>query len=82
MLQLTEKPLQKFFVNAGIYLFEPHVFDLIPDQRFDMTDLIQCLLEKKHSVCSFPVREYWLDIGQHEDYAKAQEQIKEMKTQG
>jgi len=81
--RLTEKPIEKFFVNAGIYLFEPNVFDLIPrGERFDMTDLIQCLLDRGRPVCSFPVREYWLDIGQHEDYEKAQEQVREMRPQG
>jgi dTDP-glucose pyrophosphorylase len=77
--RLTEKPLQKLFVNAGIYLFEPSAWDLIPrGQRFDMTDLIQRLLDTNRTVCSFPIREYWLDIGQLEDYEKAQEQIKEL----
>jgi dTDP-glucose pyrophosphorylase len=81
--RLTEKPLEKFFVNAGIYLFEPSVHALIPcDERFDMTDLIQLLLDAGRPVCSFPIREYWLDIGHHEDFEKAQEQIKEMGPRG
>jgi dTDP-glucose pyrophosphorylase len=81
--RLTEKPLQKFFVNAGIYLFEPNVYDLIPrNERFDMTDLIQLLLNAGRPVCSFPIREYWLDVGQHEDFEKAQEQVKELRSQG
>lgn len=78
--RLTEKPVQKLFVNAGIYLFEPGVHDLIPrGERFDMTDLIQLLLNAGRSVCSFPLSESWLDIGQHEDYEKAQKQIKELR---
>jgi NDP-sugar pyrophosphorylase family protein len=38
-----------------------------------MTDLINKLLQSGHTVVSFPIIEYWLDIGQHEDYQKAQE---------
>lgn len=77
---LVEKPLLSFFVNAGIYLLEPTVHRYIPQgQRFDMTDLIQRLLDENHPVASFPIREYWLDIGQHVDYEQAQEDIKKGK---
>jgi NDP-sugar pyrophosphorylase family protein len=66
-----------FFVNAGIYLLEPSIHKLIPQgQRFDMTDLIKDLLAEGRPVASFPIVEYWLDIGRHEDYARAQEDVK------
>ena len=78
--KLTEKPVVNFHVNAGIYLLEPTVYRFIPEgQAFDMTDLIQRLLEAGCPVCSFPIREYWLDIGQHSDYEKAQEHMREME---
>ena len=71
--RLTEKPQFSFFVNAGIYLLEPAVHGLIPGgQSFNMTDLIQRMLDAGRSVVSFPVREYWLDIGRHSDYDLAQ----------
>jgi NDP-sugar pyrophosphorylase family protein len=64
-------------VNAGIYLLEPEVHQFIPsNQHFDMTDLIKILIQEGHQVASFPIVEYWLDIGQHADYAKAQEDVK------
>ncbi|MBC8506124.1 MAG: nucleotidyltransferase family protein [Chloroflexi bacterium] len=73
---LQEKPHMKFFVNAGIYLLEPTVFQFIPNgERFNMTDLIQWLIDADRSVVSFPIREYWIDIGQHADYVKAQEDM-------
>ncbi len=72
--QVREKPTIRLLVNAGIYLLEPAVRRLIPSgERFDMTDLIQLLLENGRPVVSFPIVEYWLDIGQPEDYEKAQE---------
>jgi len=68
-------------VNAGIYLLEPSVYDFIPSGRpFNMTDLIQWLLDADCPVVSFPIREYWLDIGQHSDYAQAQEDIENGKV--
>lgn len=75
--QLREKPQLRFFVNAGIYLLEPSVHRYIPNgQRFDMTDLIQRLLDEGRPVVSFPIMEYWLDIGQLADYEKAQEDVR------
>ena len=78
--RLTEKPLLNFYVNAGVYLLEPAAHRYIPNgEPFDMTDLIQCLLEKRQKVISFPIREYWLDIGKLEDYEQAQKDIKSRK---
>jgi len=75
--QLREKPSLTFFINAGMYLLEPSARDYIPEgQRFDMTDLIQTLLEAGKPVVSFPIVEYWLDVGRHEDYMRAQEDVR------
>jgi NDP-sugar pyrophosphorylase family protein len=75
--RLVEKPSICHFVNAGIYLLEPSVHQLIPRrQRFDMTELIQRLIEAGRPVVSFPVHEYWLDIGHPQDYEQAQEEMK------
>lgn len=78
---LQEKPQLSFFVNAGIYLLEPSVHAVIPNGRnFHMTELIQRLIAAGRPVASFPVREHWLDIGRHADYAAAQEFAKSEKT--
>lgn len=70
---ISEKPKMSFFVNAGIYLLDPRARNYVPSgQRFDMTDLIQRLIEDKCSVVSFPIVEYWLDIGNPVDYEQAQ----------
>ncbi len=74
---VSEKPRLNFFVNAGIYLLDPGVFAFIgADRSFNMTDLIQWLLRAGKTVVSFPIIEYWLDIGQPEDYRKAQDDAK------
>ncbi len=78
--RLTEKPELRFFVNAGIYLVEPVVHGYIPGgDRFDMTDLIVRLIGAGRTVISFPLHEYWLDIGQHEDYERAQQDVLGLK---
>lgn len=76
---LSEKPTYTYYSNAGIYLMKREVLNHIPeDTRYDMTDLIQVLMDKGLKVISYPIRGYWLDIGQMHDYEKAQEDIKHL----
>ncbi len=71
---LTEKPVEKVFVNAGIYVLNPETLSLIPhDQFYDMPDLFSDLLAQGSPPGVFPVREYWLDIGLMSEYEKADE---------
>jgi NDP-sugar pyrophosphorylase family protein len=70
---IVEKPIQKFFVNAGIYVLSPKVFDYIPKNEFyDMPTLFNTFIEKEKKVISFPIHEYWLDIGRMSDFEQAQ----------
>ena len=70
---ISEKPALRHFVNAGIYLLNPRSLHYIPKgQPSDMPDLIETLLNKNARVISFPVHEYWADIGQVEDYQRVQ----------
>ena len=79
--RVNEKPVYGFFVNAGIYLLEPPVHRLIPRGiSFDMTDLIQRLIDEGRPVVSFPIREYWLDIGDHAEYERAECDVREGKV--
>lgn len=72
--RIREKPTYSYLVNAGIYLLQPSVLAYIPhDQRYDMTDLMQQLIAENRRVVTFPIVEYWLDIGQHADFLRAQE---------
>lgn len=77
---IKEKPCLTFLVNAGVYLLEPSVYRYIPQNRhFDMTDLIQKLLDENRPVMNFPIIEYWLDIGQPADYEQAQNYVRNDK---
>ncbi|NQU61764.1 MAG: CBS domain-containing protein [Rhodospirillales bacterium] len=69
---IDEKPLQRFFINAGIYVLDPDLIGLIPEgKQFDMTDLFGRAAEEGHSTAAFPIHEYWLDVGRIDDLEQA-----------
>ena len=77
--RIVEKPSQRHFVNAGIYVLDPQAFDFIPDGiRFDMPDLFNALIEKGHKTVAFPVGEYWADIGSPQDLKQADEDFEKI----
>ncbi|WP_435184113.1 nucleotidyltransferase family protein [Cylindrospermopsis raciborskii G7] len=73
---IEEKPLQRFFVNAGIYTLNPEVLEYIPNNTFfDMPTLFEHLISANQATAAYPLREYWLDIGRMGDLEKANQQI-------
>lgn len=77
---LTEKPTYTYYSNGGIYLMKKEVIKHIPkNSYFNSTDLIETLIDKKYKVVYYPFSGYWLDIGKHEDYERAQKDLKNIK---
>jgi len=74
IVEIEEKPDLKFEVLAGIYCMKPAIFKFIPDgEYFGMDTLLKGLLAAKEPVSRFLIEDYWLDIGQVEDYSKARD---------
>ncbi|MDN5278017.1 MAG: hypothetical protein PWR01_1982 [Clostridiales bacterium] len=74
LLDIEEKPSQSIFINAGIYVLEPEMLQQIPTgEKFDMPDLIKLATGSAKGVSCYPVSEFWLDIGNPQDYFKARE---------
>lgn len=72
LLEIQEKPLHKSYVNAGIYVLNPETLSYIPkDEFYDMPSLFERLIKEHKTATVFPIREYWLDIGQMDDFEKA-----------
>ena len=72
VLTLEEKPVLSHYVNAGIYLLDPALIDLVPQDRFfDMPTLLEKAMQHQHRVSAFPIHEYWLDVGHPETLARA-----------
>lgn len=80
VMNFKEKPTYTYYSNGGIYLMKREIVDYIPNGSFyDTTDLMEELINNGKKVFSYPLTGYWLDIGKHEDFEKAQEDIKTIK---
>ncbi len=76
VVSMVEKPVQRFFVNAGIYVVSPDVVKSVPRNHvIDMPTLLENRMDNGGNVLMFPVHEYWLDIGQMDDFQRAQSDI-------
>ena len=70
--KIVEKPSHDFFVSAGMYVLKPEVIKLIPENCFfDMPKLFDLLIENNYDTRIFSINEYWIDIGQKDDYERA-----------
>jgi len=79
ILSIEEKPVHKFFVSAGIYMLSPEVLEYIPESKFyDMPTLFEKIISENKNAISFPLREYWLDIGRMEEFEKANNEYHEV----
>ena len=75
--KIEEKPDFITYALAGIYIIHPDILQRIPEKcNYGMDKLIQNLLANKNTVAKYEISEYWLDIGNIEDYEKAQIEYK------
>jgi dTDP-glucose pyrophosphorylase len=75
-----EKPTYTYYSNGGIYLMKKEMTHLIPPNKFyNATDLMEDLIKRNKKIISFPFSGYWLDVGKHEDFEKAQTDINNIK---
>ncbi len=75
-----EKPEYTYYANTGIYLLKKELLSLIPKNSFyNATDLMERVIEENKKLCYYPMLNYWLDIGKHNDFKKAQEDIKHLR---
>jgi len=79
ILSIEEKPTHHFFVSGGVYILGNEVLDLIPNNKYyDMPTLFENVIAEKMKSISFPIREYWMDIGRLEEFKKANDEYHEV----
>ena len=76
---IEEKPVHNFYVSGGVYVLNPDSLQYIPqNEYFDMPTLFENIIADGKKSISFPIREYWLDIGRMEEFEKANNEYKEV----
>jgi len=79
IVSIEEKPVHQFFVSGGVYVLSSAVLKYIPEDEFyDMPTLFEKVIEEKEKSISFPIHEYWLDIGRIDEYEKANREFYEV----
>lgn len=69
---IVEKPVHSFYINGGVYILDAQVLDFVPENEFfNMPTLFEKVIDENLKCASFPIREYWLDIGRMEEFEKA-----------
>ncbi len=80
VLNFKEKPTYTYYSNGGIYLVKRSIFNFLPKGEFyNATDLIDELIKNNRKVYSYPLMGYWLDIGSHNDFERAQQDVTKIK---
>ena len=73
---ISEKPIHRSMVSAGIYALDPWALELIPKNEFcDMPTLLDSVKAHGEKVVAFPIHESWLDIGRHDDLNEARNNL-------
>jgi len=76
---LLEKPKYTYYANAGIYLIKKCALDEIPnDTFFNATDLVEKLIAEGKKVIRYPLNGTWIDIGNPQEYQKANDMVKHL----
>ncbi|MCK4441383.1 MAG: alcohol dehydrogenase, partial [Sulfurovaceae bacterium] len=79
IISIEEKPTHRFFVSGGVYILDSRVLEFIPNNEYyDMPSLFEKLIEKNIKSISYPIREYWLDIGRIEEFKRANDEYHEV----
>jgi NDP-sugar pyrophosphorylase family protein len=82
VVDYVEKPSHEYLVSMGVYAFSPGVLaHIAPGEYLDFPDLVLRLLSAGAFVRSVPFGGYWLDIGRHDDFARAQEEFAKRRTE-
>lgn len=76
---VKEKPTYTHYANAGIYMVKSSLISSIPTNKlFHITNLMEMVIKNHQKIIHTPIIGYWIDIGNREDYLKAQDIAKHL----
>jgi len=75
--KFEEKPLlPEFPINAGYYVFEPCVYEFLPDEGAMEPTAFPKIAERGRMYCYLPDVIYWSDVGTHKDLDRVEKDVK------
>jgi NDP-sugar pyrophosphorylase family protein len=78
VIDVDEKPEFRLEIVAGVYCVKPSVFRHIPDNEYyGMDMLIKSMIAADEPVARYLINDYWVDIGQVDDYSKARSEFEQ-----
>lgn len=82
IIEFIEKPStwESNLINAGVYILEPEVLEMIPDGFSKIENDVFPKVAKKNRLCGYPFEGYWKDLGTLEAYEQALKDFDEGKT--
>jgi len=79
LIGFEEKPIYRNFINGGVYVINPYILNKIPkNSYFDMNQLLDNMLSNNEQILIFPITEYWIDIGEIENFEQAKSDFYEV----
>ena len=79
VFSFKEKPTYTYYSNGGVYIVKRELLNRIPKNSFyNATDLMEQIIQNGDKLVSYPILQYWLDIGKPEEFKKAQSDIKHL----
>lgn len=80
VLSFVEKPSFTYFSNGGIYFMKSSLkTNFTKGNFYNATDMMDNIIsDESKKLVHYPILGYWLDIGRHQDFIKAQEDIKHL----
>ncbi len=80
IVDYIEKPVLKYKVSMGIYIFNKKILGYIERGKYlDFPDLIKKLIREGENIRGYMFEGYWMDIGRHEDYSKVLEEFEKVR---
>jgi dTDP-glucose pyrophosphorylase/predicted transcriptional regulator len=69
---IREKPVERWLVNAGIYIIDPDLIGRVPkDTNFPLPVLLEECLDRGETVGAFHIKEDWIDVGHPVELSRA-----------
>ena len=70
-IELEEKPDLRILINSGMYVINRNIFNLIPQKKYDMNQLIEKAKKQGKKIGVYPISsDDWIDVGNWNEYSK------------